>query len=120
MANNITNDNETLTGYDQINDPNPVEWDNPFQTDNNSQRNPYEQRVYTFVSASPPISLSELYEMVYSTLADHSQPSTIECVASTVQEIQENKVESLMVHWVPVKRFTYRNGHFRSRKSLRH
>ena len=88
MANNVPHDNETLTEYDQINDPKllpknppmiiPVEWDNPFQTDNNSQRNPlYEQRVHTFVSASPSISISELYETVYSAPADQSQPSTM-------------------------------------------
>ena len=90
LANNGTNDNETLTEYDQINDPRlspkdpqmtiPVNWDLPFQTDN--QRNHlYEQRVHTFVSASPPISLSELYETVNSALADHSQSSTTECIA---------------------------------------
>ena len=49
MANNITDDNETLTEYDQINDPKlspkdppmtiPLEWDNPFRIDNRSQRN---------------------------------------------------------------------------------
>ena len=84
----------------------PVDCDNPFRTDNNSQRNPlYEQRIHTFVSTRPSISLSELDETVYSALADHSQPSTMECVASTVQEIQGCKVDSLMVHWVPVKQF---------------
>ena len=83
MTNNMTTDNESLTEYDQINDPKlspknppmtiPLEWENPFQTDKNPQRNPLdEQRVHTGVSASPSISLSKLDGTVYSALVDHS------------------------------------------------
>ena len=42
----------------------------------------------------------------------------MECVASTVQEAQGYKVESLIVQWVSVKQFTYRNCHVHSRESF--
>ena len=85
-ADNVTNDIETLTGYDKINDPPmpfPVERNNPLHADNHYWRNSlYEQGAHYFVSPTPSISLSELSETVCSALANYSQSSIMESVAS--------------------------------------